>query len=150
MPRGVYVRSAQARANMSAAAKARAGAHGAKLSPAPAGYGRKGKKFLSVKAYKQSAEGKRHAADPNLKAAPVRGPGGKVIRGKKGNVFFNPAKAKAAQASARAGSKTGSPRKGAGSGQIPRPGTTKTRMPNPGAGRPRKGGGTGTVARRRK
>lgn len=148
MPRGVYVRSAQARANMSAAAKMRA--KQAPAAPPPkgtvnrtvktrapqapiVGYGREGHAFRNKTKYNQSMEGQRHAKDPNLKTAPVRGPGGKIIRGKKGNVFFNPAKAAAAQAKARAShpttASTGPHRvkvpvvkvaKGGGSGRMPK------------------------------
>jgi hypothetical protein len=175
MPRGVYVRSAQARANMSAAAKARAAARG--TATKVVGYGRKGHAFRNKAKYNASMEGQRHAKDPNLSKTPIRGPGGKIVRGAKGKVFFNQKQANLAIAKVRAahtkaaaqaathqhdthmlkgGAGTQRVRAGGGGGRgiIARGGGTgpnkpaAPKMPTPG-GSPRKGGGSGRIPKRR-
>jgi hypothetical protein len=91
------------------------------------GYGQKGHVFHNQKNYNQSMEGNRHAKNPALSTKPVG-------YGKQGNAFFS----KAAEAHAKTptiglghphaplnppsavGNGGGAPRKGAGSGTVPR------------------------------
>jgi hypothetical protein len=94
----------------------------------PVGYGQKGHAFHSTKNYNQSMEGQRHAKNPALSTKPVG-------YGAKGNAFFSKAAMNHAKSTptqglghphaplnppSAVGNGGGAPRKGAGSGMVPR------------------------------